>query len=181
MAGEVFMADLSERHEVRVRGPDHTIVFVADSDDGKLSIRQEQDGAGSKRVCAITLADPTELRAFFRGLRRMLEALGQDLEPEGQPPKAGAAVRKPTRPDDEDREALIAQARERNPQAFAPWSREEEQEILRRYSGGASIASIAKARSRSPRAIELRLRRLGALQPDVSVGSQLSSQSSKRR
>ena len=32
------MAELSERHEVRVRGKDSTIVFSADSNDGKLVI-----------------------------------------------------------------------------------------------------------------------------------------------
>jgi hypothetical protein len=65
------MADISERHEIRVRGRDHTIVFLADSKDGRLVIRQEPDGKNPKQVCAITLSDPDELRAFFKGLRRI--------------------------------------------------------------------------------------------------------------
>jgi hypothetical protein len=68
------MPDVSERHEIRIRGRDHTIVFIADSEDGRLIIRQEPDGKKSKDVCAITLSDPDELRAFFKGLRRMLES-----------------------------------------------------------------------------------------------------------
>jgi hypothetical protein len=73
------MADMSERHEVRVRGHGGDIVFVADSRDGRLLIRQENGGAGDD-VCAITLADPEELRAFFGGLHRILESLGHKPE-----------------------------------------------------------------------------------------------------
>jgi len=42
------MPDISERHEIRIRGRDHTIVFIADSQDGRLVIRQEPDGKKSK-------------------------------------------------------------------------------------------------------------------------------------
>jgi hypothetical protein len=48
------MADISERHEIRVRGRDHTIVFLADSVDGRLVIRQERDGKKPSDVCAIS-------------------------------------------------------------------------------------------------------------------------------
>src|SRR6267142_130251 len=74
------MPDISERHEIRIRGRDHTIVFVADSQDGRLVIRQEPDGKKSKEVCAITLSDPDELRAFLKGLRRILSSLGHAVE-----------------------------------------------------------------------------------------------------
>ncbi|PYN02657.1 MAG: hypothetical protein DME02_25015, partial [Candidatus Rokuibacteriota bacterium] len=40
---EAAITQLSERHEVRVRGQNGTIVFVADSQDGRLVIRQECD------------------------------------------------------------------------------------------------------------------------------------------
>ncbi len=56
------MADLTERHEVRIRGRDHSIVFTAE--DGRLVIRQEPEGAKTKEVCALTLSDPDELRVF---------------------------------------------------------------------------------------------------------------------
>jgi hypothetical protein len=42
------MAELTERHEVRVRGRDNTVVFSDDSSDGRLVIRQEWDGKGKK-------------------------------------------------------------------------------------------------------------------------------------
>jgi len=60
------MPDISERNEIRIRGRDHTIVFIADSQDGRLVIRQEPDGKKSKEVCAITLSDPDELRVLQR-------------------------------------------------------------------------------------------------------------------
>ena len=67
------LTELSERHEVRVRGRDRTVVFIADSHDGRLIIRQEQEGKKSKDICAITLSNSDELRAFFQGLRTLLE------------------------------------------------------------------------------------------------------------
>ena len=79
------MNELSERHEIRVRGRDGTIVFTADSEDGRLHIRQEQDGKSGDDVCSITLSDPEELHGFFMGLRRMLASLGHT-------PEAGAAA-----------------------------------------------------------------------------------------
>ena len=146
----------TQRHEVRVQGQGQTIVFIADSEDGRLIIRQEPEGKTSTDVCAIALSNPDELGAFFQGLRRILASMGHRID--GGPPQ--------TPRDSEEREALVAQARQRNPQAFAPWTKDEEEEIRRRHAGGESIQTIASARRRSPRAIELRLQRLGVLPPD---------------
>jgi hypothetical protein len=70
------MPDLIERHEIRVPLDHSTIVFVADSQDGRLCIRQEPKGKKADDVCTISLADPEELRGFFQGLRKILEVLG---------------------------------------------------------------------------------------------------------
>ncbi len=115
------MAELSERHEVRVRGKDSTIVFSADSTDGKLVIRQELDGRRPKDGCAITLSDPEELRGFFKGLRRIMASLGT-IESPGRARLPSQEAASSSRPDDE-REAIVANARARNPQAFAPWTK----------------------------------------------------------
>jgi hypothetical protein len=162
------MAEISERHEVRVRGKDNTVVFTADSADGKLVIRQEWDGKGEKQACAITLADPSELKGFFQGLRRIMASLGriESAQSPARPqsrrlPGAEAAL---PEPGTEDREALVAKARTKNPQAFAPWTKKEEEEIARRYRSGKSIEAIARVEKRSARAIELRLERLGLLE-----------------
>jgi hypothetical protein len=166
---------MTERHEVRVRGAGQTIVFVADSADGRLIIRQEPDGSDPSEVCAISLSNSDELRAFFQGLRRVIASLGQpaDESPSVQPKPSRAlpqSWRQPSRPnlrpDDPDREAVVAKARTRNPQAFTPWTREEEEEIRQRHAQGESLQSIARARRRSPRAIELRLQRLGVIPPE---------------
>lgn len=161
------MADLTEHHEVRVRGENQTIVFSADTEDGRLVIRQVPDGKDPKDVCAITLSNPDELRAFFTGLRRILSSLGlgdQASEQAGtvraQKPRAVEGRR------EEQRETVVAEARQKNPQAFAPWTKAEEQEIRRRHDAGESVQAIAHARKRSPRAIQLRLQRLGVLPPD---------------
>jgi hypothetical protein len=61
------MTGISERHEIRIHGRDHTIVFIADSQDGRLVIRQEPDGKKSREVWAITLSDP-ELQGHIVGL-----------------------------------------------------------------------------------------------------------------
>jgi hypothetical protein len=149
-----------------VRGRDHSIVFTADSQDGKLIIRQEPQGKNAKDVCAITLSDPDELRAFFKGLRKILASLGHAVDAGDREPQLDAS-RETKRTlggrRDEEREAVVAQARERNAQAFAPWTKDQEQQISKQYKGGESIPSIARAHKRSPRAIELRLQRLGLL------------------
>jgi hypothetical protein len=162
------MSELSERHEVRVQGEGQTIVFIADSQDGRLIIRQEPEGKKSNDVCAIALSNPDELRAFFNGLRRILASLGHRIDGPAETRGGRAIAARPGAPgrDSEEREALVAQARQRNPQAFAPWTRNEEEEIRRRHADGESVQTIAQARRRSPRAIELRLQRLGVLPPD---------------
>lgn len=167
------MADLSERHEVRIQGTQHTFVFVADSTDGRLTIRQEAEGKPSEDVCAITLANPEELRTFFKGLRRVLDSMGLGIYVGGaaeagpRQQALGPGVRREAGVDRQvQREALIEKARERNPQAFAAWTPEEEGDVRRRYQGGQGVAEIARVHSRSPRAIELRLQRLGLLPPD---------------
>ena len=159
------MAELSERHEIQIRGRDGIIVFIADSEDGRLVIRQIPVGRKSKDVCSITLADPDELRSFFKGLRRIIASLehGSDVVAETSPADSRHAIGR--RPRDEDREAVVAQARERNPHAFALWTKQEEQEVKRRFEQGEKVQHIAQAHQRSPRAIELRLQRLGLLPP----------------
>jgi hypothetical protein len=91
--------------------------------------------AGADMVNHVVLADPDELRAFFKGLRRIIASLGHgaDLLAENEP--AAAASRRaigqrqvgqhqigPPQNDD-DREAVVAQAREKNAQAFLRGSR----------------------------------------------------------
>lgn len=158
------MSEIVERHEVRVRGRDHSIVFNADSEDGRLVIRQESNGRNPKEVCAITLSDPDELKAFFEGLRKILTALGHAVEPgarQNETPREKPRMMGGGR--DDQREAVVAQARERNAQAFAPWSKEEEQQVAKRFKAGEPVPTIARAHKRSPRAIELRLQRMGLL------------------
>lgn len=166
------MAELSERHEVRLRGRDKTITFIADSDDGRLVIRQEPDGKKPKDVCAITLSDPEELRGFFKGLRRIMTSLGVSVDGDAPPPPKQRALSRPEpddgAPDSEpepERDALIAEARQRNAQAFAPWTQDEEQDVRRLYEAGKTVEAIARTQKRSRRAIELRLQRLGLLPP----------------
>jgi len=82
-------------------------------------------------VCAITLANPEELHAFFKGLRRIVEALGHNLEPMEGGNRGSAVKPRRTEAREDDREAIVVQARQKNAQAFTPWTKEEEQEIRR--------------------------------------------------
>jgi len=159
------MAELSERHEVRVRGKDHTVVFLVDSQDGRLVIRQEREGQPAADVCAITLSNPDELQTFFQGLRRILGSLEypepgappsssnrnrRDARSRGRAPIGAGTGTSPAQPSvlnapEPEREAIVEQARQRNPNAFAPWTPEEEQEIRRRFESGEPIADIARS------------------------------------
>jgi len=187
------MADISERHEVRVDSGEHSFVFVADSADGRLVIRQEDRSAGEPReVCALTLANPGELRDFFEGLRRVLGSAGHSVpappagapapRPRPDPPALrqgggggpGGAERPPAQRASEgftperakDREELIDAARQRNPNAFQAWTPDEERQVRERFEKGEAIPAIARAHRRSPKAIEMRLKRLGVLRED---------------
>src|SRR4051812_24087902 len=101
---------MSERHEVRVPGDGQTIVFVADSDDRRLIIRQEREGQGAEEVCSISLSNPQELRSFFNGLRRIVGSLGQQMESDQPARRESARAIRPQREaqkvDEQDREAL---------------------------------------------------------------------------
>jgi hypothetical protein len=88
----------------------------------------------------------------------------EQVNEEPPPPWKRASLEPPRSSD--DRDVLVAQARERNAQAFAPWTKEEEQDIKKRHAAGESISMIARTHKRSPRAIELRLQRLGVLPRD---------------
>ena len=105
-------------------------------------------------------------QAFFKGLRRLVASLDRADVVAGDEPAAARSQRAiGQRQRDDDREAVIAQAREKNAQAFAPWTKQEEEEVKRRFERGENVQHIARAHKRSPRAIELRLQRLGLLPP----------------
>ena len=133
------------------------------------TVASSSDKSGSQETegrMRITLSDPDELRAFFKGLRRISSSLGQEVdldEPAVNPRNRPRAV---TSSREQDRDVVVAQARQRNPQAFAAGTKNEELEVRRRYEAGDSIQTIARNHRRSPRAIKLRLQRLGLLPPE---------------
>ena len=92
-----------------------------------------------------SLADPDELRAFFKGLRRIVASLGHGdnvvAESEATARESRRAIGQ--RQDNEDREAVIAQAREKDAHAFAQWTTKEEQEIKRRVEQGEAATDRA--------------------------------------
>jgi hypothetical protein len=45
----------------------------------------------------------------------------------------------------------------------SPWSKEKEQQVAKRFKAGEPVPAIARAHKRSPRAIELRLQRMGLI------------------
>jgi hypothetical protein len=178
MGGNLKVTQISERHEVRVEGGGRTFVFLAEPGEGRLVIREEEDG---EEICSLTLGDPEELAGFIEGLRRVFRATGLAKVARGEvdegPPKHARkrlpGVMEPPpdeaqlqlgEPDDAEREEIIAAARQRNPKAFHPWSADEEREVRERFDRGDSIEAIASDHQRSPRAIEMRLRKMGVLQ-----------------
>ena len=138
------MARISERHEVRVEASGHRYLFIAE--EGRLSIRQETEGG--RELCSLTVARPDELSAFFDGLRRVLESTHADERP---------------RRKQDERDQMIQQAQRRNAKAFAPWTPDEDRRVRELYERGKSIDEIARLHNRSPRAIEMRLGKLGVL------------------
>lgn len=164
---------ISETHQVRVDLDSGSYEFVAEPSDGRLLIRERGDDG--EEICAIRLSDPEELTAFFAGLRRIFGA-PELRDQAGLPPRREARARAlpessdagpkaPAVEDEEDRDAMIERARQRNPNAFKRWSKDEEAEVARRFEQGESLDSIARDHARSRRAIEARLEKLGKLDP----------------
>ena len=161
--------EISEAREVRVRQGETNFVFLADHSTGRLVVREEDDG---DEVCAITVGNRQELDAFLTGLRRVLGVDENRQSARGRSertPDSGSAAPeqhegdRPRRdlPGSPDREAAIERARERNPQAFKSWSADEERRLAEAYEGGASIEQLARDHQRSPRAVDMRLQKLG--------------------
>jgi hypothetical protein len=164
---------ISERHEIVVETDESTFVLTADSRDGRLVIQQRRKGGADKgrEVCSLSLANPSELEAFFDGLRRVLASTGLGPGAAGgeraathtsgrfaPPPDRQSAGG--TRERDED---VVARARGRNANAFEPWTASEEEDVRRRFEGGERVEAIARAHNRSPKAIQMRLERLGVM------------------
>ena len=163
---------ISERHEIVVETDESIFVLTADSRDGRLVIQQrkKRGSAPGREVCALSLANPSELKDFFDGLRRLLASTG--LAPAASAPAERAAPLRPaaggaplppggTPEQRDDRDEIVARARGRNPKAFEPWTRAEEEEVRRRVQAGERVEDIARAHNRSPKAIQMRLERLG--------------------
>jgi hypothetical protein len=164
---------IAERHEIVVETDESVFVFTADSREGRLLIQQKRK-RGSSEICSLSLANPDELEAFFEGLRRVFSSTGGARErpvPPRQPPpgrgtlaaarQAGATLAAGRQADD-DRDEVIARARGRNAKAFEPWTRSEEEDVRRRFEAGDAVETIARTHNRSPKAIRMRLERLGA-------------------
>ena len=161
---------IAERHEIVVETDESVFTLTADSRDGRLLIQQRRkDGRSDRQICALSLSNPGELADFFDGLRRLLSSTGIRLsEGEARPQQSRAALPRstkgtPTNPD--DREEIVARARGKNPKAFEPWTPTEEAKARRRYEAGERIESIARTLNRSPKAIEMRLERMGVKPP----------------
>ncbi len=160
------MTERAEHYEITFDILDRTITLSASSSTGRLTIRSA-DRDSTDCECCLTVADTEELAPFFTELRRLLGAAYErsaapderrdtdETEPPNLPPPVF------DRPPDE-RDTIIELARRTNPNAFAPWSREEEEDVLCRYETGEPIEEIARHHNRSPRAIALRLKRIGA-------------------
>jgi hypothetical protein len=161
---------IAEKHEIVVETDESIFTLTADSRDGRLLIQQRRkNGRSDREVCALTLSNPGELADFFDGLRRLLSSTGIRIPEEGsRREKAPVALpRSASSPaaGPEDREEIVARARGRNPKAFEPWTPIEEADVRRRYEAGEKIENIARTHNRSPKAIEMRLERMGLRSP----------------
>lgn len=176
------MAEITERREVRVRGDEGAFVFAAEPEAGRLVIREERDGGDGEELCALTIADRAELSGFLQGLRRVLgveDANAAPAEPIDQrgADGRGTAERRALAPgtaatssrgadaadrnEEEDRQAAIERARRRGQgNAFAAWSRDEEQRLLAAVDEGRGLDALAREHGRSRRALEVRLEKI---------------------
>jgi DNA-binding NarL/FixJ family response regulator len=155
---------ITQVHRVTVELSDKKIVFIAEPDDGRLIIREEDENG--HEICSLTLANPDELGAFFEGLKRIFVSTNQQQtslagRAEPQPPTQRSLPQ--STEENGDRKEVISRARARNPNAFKGWSKSEEGELRQRFQKGEPIKGIARDLQRSEKAIEMRLKRMGLL------------------
>jgi hypothetical protein len=158
---------ITQINRVTVETGGKNIVFIAEPDEGRLIIREEDENG--KEVCSLKLANPDELSAFFEGLQRIFASTQNP--PRIQQTEQARSVQRslPDTANEDDREEVISRARARNPNAFKGWSKSEEAEMKQRFQKGESIPSIARALQRSEKAIEMRLKRNGLLPENVEL------------
>lgn len=166
------MVEISDRREVRVSVGDKEFAFVAEPEAGRLTIREEfpdQQGSG-KAVCSLTVSDQEELQAFMQGLSRVMgsELLTQIAPAPAAQPSGGRSGSRPAASNPpststalNDPEA-VERARSRNPNAFKPWTREEDRRLREGAQEGRTVEELASELQRSVRAVSMRLERLGA-------------------
>lgn len=165
------MVEISDRREVRVSVGEKEFAFVAEPEAGRLTIREEfpdQKGSG-RAVCSLTVSDQEELQAFMQGLSRVMgieparqPAAGGTGAPSGgrsgsraataAPPSASSALNDPE---------AVERARTRNPNAFKPWTREEDRRLREGAREGRTVEDLASELQRSARAVSMRMERLG--------------------
>jgi hypothetical protein len=87
----------------------------------------------------------------------------QDAVSEGAVGSQPTAVRRQKPPD-------FAGIREAHPNAYEPWSIEEDKRLLQLHTAGASIAELAKLHRRPVSAIRSRLRQLASSYAETSDG-----------
>jgi DNA-binding NarL/FixJ family response regulator len=158
---------IRQTHRVTVETDGKNIVFIAEPDEGRLIIREEDENG--KEVCSLKLANPDELSAFFEGLQRIFVSTQNQprIQQTEQPRPMQRSL--PDTSSEDDREEVISRARARNPNAFKGWSKSEEAEMIQRFQKGESIPSIARTLQRSEKAIQMRLRKNGLLPEDVEL------------
>lgn len=158
---------ITQMHRVTVETGEKKIVFIAEPDEGRLVIREEDENG--REICSLKLANPDELGAFFEGLQRIfVSTQNQSRIPktEQQRPKQRTL---PDVTNEDDREEVVSRARVRNPNAFKGWSKSEEADLRQRFQQGEKVPSIARALQRSEKAIEMRLKKLELLPEDVEL------------
>lgn len=64
----------------------------------------------------------------------------------------------------DDKGRTLAQRRRRHPNAYAPWTEEQEQTLTELHESGMSISQIAREMGRRPGAITARLEKLGLIE-----------------
>ena len=151
--------EISDRREVRVSVGEKEFAFVADPGADRVTIREELPGEpGSRKTGTTMVLTGEELQAFMQGLTRVMANETAPPPPSANPQAAPSAAPSPALSDPE----TIERARSRNPNAFKPWTRDEERRLQEGVRAGNSVEELAAELERSPRAVAIRLQRLGA-------------------
>ena len=137
----------------------HGKVFFDEVDSDTILLRQEDGNGATKGVIHLSLSDMEKLAKGLFARKKEMEAKSQA--------KANTFSEQPTKPTKPTEKAIatsntyMQQQKESHPNAYIPWTKEEEDKLKDMVLAGLEVKVISDTLQRNEGAITSRMKKLG--------------------